>query len=489
MAIALLLLGCTLAPLFGEPVLNYRWFSASEGKLAGQVVRDFAQTPDGSVWFASWGGGLSRYNGLEWKTFTTADGLANDYVRTIRCDPNGILWIGTRSGISRFDGKQWTSYTAKNFPALKEDSVFCILARMDGSLLFGMVSGFLYRFDPNGKAGQEWGLFADPSVFHNESVRSLLETRNGEIYAACNAGLFRYSNGRWQEYLLSDRFFSVTRDAQDRVWASGFTSIYRQEGESWEKIDLPIRESLQSIFAAEDGSIYVGTAIGVQRYKARQWQSFPLQEESAHPYIEAIQGLPDGSLWFGTRTGAQMIRPSDWSIFPSGTGLTYAFAASPDTDPVRIRGKGEVSFYTGGRWADKGSVLDCREECRVLSHRNDRLLLQETAALREYSLPSFSLLQTLPHPAEWKFFQSAQTRDGEIWIANEKELFQWVNGAWQATDCRKPFREKISSSSKKPETGPSGWPTTTVSSGAPTAALPGSRWPLLPLPSGASWTC
>jgi len=157
--------------LRSEPVLNYRWFSASAGGLANQVVRDIAQTPDGAVWLATWGGGLSRYDGLEWKTYTVADGLVSNNVRTVVCDPRGGLWIGTVGGISYLNGNRWTAFTSKTVPALKEESVFSILLRKDGTLLFGMAKGFLYAYDPSREAGLQWHSPSKPEIFHHESIR------------------------------------------------------------------------------------------------------------------------------------------------------------------------------------------------------------------------------------------------------------------------------------------------------------------------------
>ena len=44
------------------------------------------------------------------KTFTTADGLANDAINQIVRDSRGFLWFCTAEGLSRFDGYQFTNY-------------------------------------------------------------------------------------------------------------------------------------------------------------------------------------------------------------------------------------------------------------------------------------------------------------------------------------------------------------------------------------------
>ena len=62
---------------------------------------------DGVVWAGTWGGGLSRFDGKAWKTYTTAEGLPGNHVSMLHVDrTSGLLWVGTNNGLSRLeDGK------------------------------------------------------------------------------------------------------------------------------------------------------------------------------------------------------------------------------------------------------------------------------------------------------------------------------------------------------------------------------------------------
>src|SRR5436305_5473248 len=44
------------------------------------------------------------------KTYTTADGLANNAVNRIVRDSRGFMWFCTQEGLSRFDGYSFTNY-------------------------------------------------------------------------------------------------------------------------------------------------------------------------------------------------------------------------------------------------------------------------------------------------------------------------------------------------------------------------------------------
>jgi ligand-binding sensor domain-containing protein len=56
---------------------------------------------DGALWFGT-RGGVSRFDGGTWTTYTTDDGLADNYVTSIAVAPDGALWFGTFGGVSRY---------------------------------------------------------------------------------------------------------------------------------------------------------------------------------------------------------------------------------------------------------------------------------------------------------------------------------------------------------------------------------------------------
>ena len=52
----------------------------------------------GDLWFGTRANGAFRLRGKTWERFTTADGLARNYVQTILADRAGRVWFGTRGG-------------------------------------------------------------------------------------------------------------------------------------------------------------------------------------------------------------------------------------------------------------------------------------------------------------------------------------------------------------------------------------------------------
>jgi hypothetical protein len=99
-----------------EPTRN---FSVKDGLPSG-VVYDCLQDKQGFMWFAT-AAGLARFDGANFKVFTTEDGLTNNEVLQIALDPDGSIWIfpfGTTACI--YDPSSQEFYTEKNYAELKK---------------------------------------------------------------------------------------------------------------------------------------------------------------------------------------------------------------------------------------------------------------------------------------------------------------------------------------------------------------------------------
>ncbi len=94
----------------------------------------------GKIWFGTWGGGVSEFNGKEtWRSLTLKDGLAGNIVYSIAQEKDGTLWFGTNHGASRYDGKTWTTYNRKD--GLVGDNVYAIAIDPNNNIWLGTKGG------------------------------------------------------------------------------------------------------------------------------------------------------------------------------------------------------------------------------------------------------------------------------------------------------------------------------------------------------------
>lgn len=421
--------------LYSEPVMTCREFFPADG-LAYQVVRDTAQTPDGIVWLATWGGGLSRFDGIQWRAYTEKDGLASNFVRALFVDERGGLWIGTASGINYFDGKRWITYSAKTVPFLKNDSVYSIYRQKNGVIWFGMSKGYLYSYDSSKEENQRWSLVGSPDFFRSEAIRGFAESPDGAIWIAWN-GISRFDGNAWETFWDGEStVFSVIAAQNGSLWISKENALYRYEKGIWEKIEIPGIGSIQTLFENSDGTIWVGTDVGVRIYKEGAWSELKLSEEGIHPYVETIRRGNDDSLWIGTRNGVYLMKRSDWSNYPMQLRDRNlpggCFISSPTTPPFFLDSDGACRSFSEDEWKKIGTLAgkELGDFVQILSLRDNRLALQTTCSILEYQLESLSLIQTIPIPNEQKTYHSYQTSDGRFWIYGWLGLFVWTGEAW-----------------------------------------------------------
>jgi serine phosphatase RsbU (regulator of sigma subunit) len=112
----------------------------TEQGLANNSVFSIAEDKSGNLWFGTYGGGVSKYDGNSFVNYTTEQGLANNSVRSIAEDKSGNLWFGTYGGgVSKYDGNSFVNYTTEQ--GLANNYVFSIAEDKSGNLWFGTYGG------------------------------------------------------------------------------------------------------------------------------------------------------------------------------------------------------------------------------------------------------------------------------------------------------------------------------------------------------------
>jgi ligand-binding sensor domain-containing protein len=110
--------------------------------LPSDKIYSMLIAPNGLKWFGT-DLGVSRHigsNTLEkWTTFTTKEGLINNFVQAIAIDNKGNTWFGTKGGVSVYDGSAFASFTAKD--GLASENVLCIIVDKKGIVWLGTDKG------------------------------------------------------------------------------------------------------------------------------------------------------------------------------------------------------------------------------------------------------------------------------------------------------------------------------------------------------------
>src|SRR6185436_14457243 len=123
-----------------QRLVNLTTFTTSQG-LAFDAVLGITEDRTGNLWFATYGGGVSKFDGKTFTTFTTAQGLMNNEVVNVFEDSRSDLWlqyVGS-NGVTFFDGKSFLNFTTSE--GLADNSINRITEDLDGNLWFGTQKG------------------------------------------------------------------------------------------------------------------------------------------------------------------------------------------------------------------------------------------------------------------------------------------------------------------------------------------------------------
>lgn len=199
--------------------------------LAQDSVFAVHQTRDGAVWAGTLSGGVSRLLNGTFTTYTAADGLASNTVWSIFESSDGAMWFATPSGLSALTKGEWRTYTAKD--GLPTENVNCLFEDSKGTLWVGTAGGLVY------KSSRTFQVPAGLPASMRNQILGIAEDKQGSLWLSTSNHVLRVkrdsllagslSVGDVREYGLADglrgvegvkRHRSVITDSMGRIWFS-----------------------------------------------------------------------------------------------------------------------------------------------------------------------------------------------------------------------------------------------------------------------------
>ncbi len=345
---------------FGGGLSRYdgeRWttYTKADG-LGGNNVLALLEDSEGNLWFGTRRGGVSRYDGERWRTFTTVDGLVHNRVLSILEDRKGNLWFGTSRGVSRYDGERWTTYTTED--GLAENWVNTISEDSEGNLWFGTIFGGVSRYD-----GERWTTYTTEDGLADNWVNTIYEDSEGNLwFGTQNGGVSRYDE-TWTTYttvdgLADNSVRAILEDSEGNLWFGTFGGgVSRYDGERWTTYttsDGLAGNRVYTIFEDSAGNLWFGIGGGVSRYDGERWMTYTRKDGLAGNTVYSILEDSAGNLWFGTFAfGVISYDGERWTTFSTRDGLAdnNVYTILEDREGNLWFGTfGGVSRYDGERW-------------------------------------------------------------------------------------------------------------------------------------------
>ena len=305
---------------------NWLSYTTANSGLQNNTVRTICIDSYDAIWFGT-DDGLTRFDGVNWATYTIEDSLADntvndiafemgweaeiwvatdnginvigvtpdaitvatpyrtlnrelvsDQVNTVVIDDFHNKWFGTDAGISSFDGTDWKTYLSTEIPNIKSDLVTCSAKSDSSYTLFGTNGGGVTRLDAETSA----------TPYRTEDTAGdLLSNNITAVYVALDS----------TEWIGTDAgLFSHEELPGEGMWPDvGWTVYTTNEGLAGDVV--------RSISQDKSGDIWVGTESGLSRYDGENWETFTSADGLAGDIIYDIACDVDGTIWVVTEAG------------------------------------------------------------------------------------------------------------------------------------------------------------------------------------------
>ena len=373
----------------------------TEQGLPQSTIASMVQDRDGYVWLAT-GGGLVRFNGVDFKVFDAADlpGLVSTRVGAVYESRSGALWIGTlTSGLIRLhEGVAITyaapdSFRSRNIRSIREDAA--------GKLWINTLN------TPSGIACFAGDKLEPCTTYQGKEVSEFfLQARDGSMWFRCGKDIVRFGAGGSVATLSGGYMAQEARDGS--VWVA-FRDQYR------------LVRYHQGVFSD----------VRLPPIRQRQWTGAS-PEQYPEQGILALARDTDGELLLLTPAG--LVRAVDGKLSPpEGLPLPANIGEAPKVLSLMVDREGNRWVGTEGRglFRFRRAPLTAYGKDEGLSDSAFRAVFQDRDGriwLGGESVYWFDGHQFHLVPGLTSIRTIAQTGDGDLYFGGSGGLYRWRSG-------------------------------------------------------------
>lgn len=339
------------------------------------------------------------------RTWQAEDGLPQNSIGAIAETPDGYLWVATYGGLARFDGVRFETFDTANTPGLAETRVVRLFVAADGALWIGHHSGQVTRY-----AGGVFAPVRSRSPDSAQTIMGLGADHRGRIWVLRHNGILETPDGALRIAFPGaeappNRLTLVNgRDTNLYVECDGKVAVL--EGDGLRLLDFGLAHYSDFVMGTgpgREGGVWIERDLRVQRWSADSilenrglspWVTnttlgtmletrsgvlavgtqghglYLVRRDRGFLQVEPKQGLPqnwvnclgedrEGNLWIGTASaGLAQLVPARVSVlcapdaWQSSSALAV-FAASDGTIWTGTEGAGLYHFASGA-WTQHG---------------------------------------------------------------------------------------------------------------------------------------
>ncbi|MEA1786221.1 two-component regulator propeller domain-containing protein [Arenibacter sp. GZD96] len=258
-------------------------------------VNKITQDYQGFLWMATVGGGLIKFDGVNFTTYkqdyNQPYSLNSSIVYVVYEDSANRLWVGTEAGLNRynrdldiFEEVMIDPYVATTHKL----PIRAIVEDQNGALILGTHYNGAYALNPETLKAIQIPLKTEYPIFEQQ-INSLVKNGKGTVFAGTNIGLFEY-----QDTVLKPVIYPNEKE----------DSVFQQA------------HIIESMLVDDDGSLWLGTfGLGIIKLSISPFNSLKSNHlRITDKRILALTQSPEGHILVGTENDGLFVLDKDGSI-------------------------------------------------------------------------------------------------------------------------------------------------------------------------------
>ncbi len=373
--------GAVTIPSLWAQQYSLRQYTAVDG-LPQSQVNMMVEDREGYLWIATNGGGLARFDGNEFRVYTTRDGLSSNIVQYLKLDSKQNLWIINPIGITKFNGVHFKKFIPQGLHAKLtvrrvfevNDTVFFVNSQRALGKIFN--DSVYYWNKPVNEdrlilythlmPGKEICLYLNDSSFMIKSTQGEYVLNHARDFDFA-LSIFNYGKEVWinteKGYFSIDtrqkKFVKrimdidnpiIQHDSINDVYWTRYNNnlLMERKSKNRHRVDTILKDvNITQILPDSEGNTWLGTSgSGLYKYYVKDFDKYGAENMGS---VLTLEKGKDGSFWIGT------LNKGIWKE-QNGVLKHYDVGTANEINVIRVDAKGEVwvGSYNGlGRYDAK----------------------------------------------------------------------------------------------------------------------------------------
>jgi len=263
---------------FAQDTLGFLWLATETGlyqvePAADRVVQRFTSAnttfpveaittlyaaPDGGLWVG--GKGAAFFDGVQWQSYTKADGLAADQVQAIAGDAQQRIWFGTSDGLSIWNGQSF--FTLTRADRLPSNNILALLA--DGATMWIGSDAGLLHFEEN-----RFQVYTTATTeLAGNRITALAKDADGAILVGTDRGLSRWADKVMRVIPETEAYpiSAIGLSKPNQIWLGTYgKGVLYFDGSLWTTLPdliIPPDQQIGAIAVDSQNSVWIAGVVG-----------------------------------------------------------------------------------------------------------------------------------------------------------------------------------------------------------------------------------